>query len=187
MSVMGRSPKAGLGRKQTFAFASLYLSSGRVMIVVAAFLVFGAAASANGGARTDTSVVRYIKGRTIFSGESPKAKLSISREFRFIGTQHVNLHGNADAEQYVFAKLGRANIVDRFYLIQFEHFLPTNHLTYDYTSMHPMKMHNLQFNYDVKSFPDFGALLLEDEGSDGAAMEQMLARRHLLLPRNTVI
>ena len=161
--------------------------SGRVMVVAATCLVFGVATLAYGGGGTDTSAVRHIKGRTIFSGESPTAKLSIPRGFRFIGTQKVNLHGNAEAEQYVFARSGPDNIVQRFYLIQFEHFLPTNNLTYDYASMRTTQIGSLEFKYDVKSFPNLGALLMEDQGSDGKAMEQLLAKQHLVLPHNTVI
>jgi hypothetical protein len=163
------------------------LPSGWGMIVAATYLVLGVATLAYAGDGTDTSAVRHIKGRTIFSGEFPKAKLSIPRGFRFIGTQQVNLYGNAEAEQYVFARSGRDNIVERFYLIQFEHFLPTNNLTYNYASMRTTQIDNFQFNYDVKSLPNFGALLMEDQRSDGAAMEQLLAKQHLLLPQNAVI
>jgi hypothetical protein len=157
------------------------------MVVAAACLVLGAATFAHGGDGTDTSAVRHIKGSTIFSEESPKAQLSIRSGLRFIGTQKINLHGNAEAEQYVFARSDRDNIVEQFYLIQFEHFLPTNHLTYDYASMRTTQLGNFQFNYDVKSIPNLGALLLEDQGSDGEAMAQMLAKQHLVLPHNTVI
>jgi hypothetical protein len=163
------------------------LSSRNAMVVAAASLVLGVATFAYGGDGTDTRAVRHIKGRTIFSEESPKAKLSIRRGLRFIGTQQVNLHGNAEAEQYVFARSGRDNIVEQFYLIQFEHFLPTNHLTYDYASMRTTQIGDFQFNYDVKSMPNLGALLLEDQGSDGQAMEQLLAKQHLVLPHNTVM
>lgn len=161
------------------------LLSGRVMAVAIACSVLGVATFAHAGDGTDTSAVRHIKGRTIFSEESPRAKLTIRRGLRFIGTQQVNLHGNAEAEQFVFARSGRDNIVEQFYLIQFEHFLPTNHLTYDYASMPTTQMGNFQFNYDVKSIPNLGALLMEDKGSDGEAMEQLLAKHHLVLPHNT--
>jgi len=163
------------------------LPSGRVMVVVAICLVLDAATFAYGGDGTNTSAVRHIRGRTIFSGEFPKAELNIRRGFRFIGTQKVNLHGNAEAEQYIFAKLGRDNIAERFYLIQFEHFLPTNDLTYNYVSMPTAQIGSLPFNYDVKSLPNLGALLTEDQGSDGAAMEELLRKRHLSLPHNTAM
>jgi hypothetical protein len=182
-----RAYPSGMGDCEMHLMKRRTLPSGRVMVVAATCLVFGVATFAYGGDGTDTSAVRHIKGRTIFSGESPTAKLSIPRGFRFIGTQQVNLHGNAEAEQYVFARSGHDNIVQRFYLIQFEHFLPTNNLTYDYASMRTTQIDSLEFNYDVKSFPNLGALLMEDQGSDGEAMEQLLAKQHLVLPHNTVM
>ena len=163
------------------------LPSGRVMLVAATCLALAVAMSGNGGARKDTSAVRQIKGRTILSEQFPKARLSIRRGFRFIGTQKVNLHGNAEAEQYVFVRSGRDHIVEQFYLIQFEHFLPTNHLTYDYASMATTQIGDFQFNYDVKSLRNLGALLKEDQGSDGQAMEQLLAKQHLVFPANTAL
>ena len=163
------------------------LLSGRVMVVAAACLVLGVATFAYGADGTDTSAIRHIKGRTIISEESPKARLSIRKGLRFIGTQQVNLHGNAEAEQFVFARSGRDNIVEQFYLIQFEHFLPTNHLTYDYASMRTTQIGNFLFNYDVKSIPNLGALLMEDQGSDGEAMEKLVAKQHLVLPHNTAM
>jgi hypothetical protein len=163
------------------------LPSGRAMVVLAISLILDVATFAYEGDGTNTSAVRHIRGTTIFSGEFPKAELNIRRGFRFIGTQKVNLHGNAEAEQYIFAGVVRDNIAERFYLIQFEHFLPTNDLTYDYASMPTTQIGNLAFNYDVKSFIDLGALLLEDQGSDGAAMEQLLDKRHLSLPHNTAM
>ena len=163
------------------------LPSGRVMVVAATCLALGVATFAYRGDGKDTSAVRHIKGRTIFSEESPRAKLIVRRGLRFVGTQKVNLHGKAEAEQYVFARSGRDNIVEQFYLIQFEHFLPTNHLTYDYASMATTQVGDFQFNYDVKSLRNLGALLKEDQGSDGQAMEQLLANQNLSLPANTVM
>jgi len=157
------------------------------MTGAAVCLVLGVATFAYGGDGTNASAVRHIKGGTISSGEFPKAELSVSREYRFIGTQQLTLHGTAEAEQYIFARQGRENIAERFYLIQFEHFLPANDLTYNYASMPTTQIGDLPFNYDVKSWPDLGALLMEDKGSDGAAMEQLLAKRHLSLPQNTAM
>lgn len=163
------------------------LSRGSALVVAATGLVLAVAIFAYGGDGTSANAVRHVRGRTIFSEESPKAELSIRRGLRFIGTQQVNLYGNAEAEQYIFARSGRNNFVERFYLIQFEHFLPTNDGTYNYASMRTTQIDNLQFNYDVKSWPDLAALLMEDPASDGAAMERLLAKQHLSLPPKTVI
>lgn len=163
------------------------LLSGRAMVFAATCLVLTIATLVYGGDGKDAGAVRHIEGSTIVSEESPKAKLSIRGPLRFIGTQRVNLYGKAEAEQYVFAKAGGDQILEQFYLVQFEHFMPTNDLTYDYASMRTTQIGEFQFNYDVKSFPNLGFLLMEDHGSDGEAMEQLLARHHLVLPQSTVL
>jgi hypothetical protein len=157
------------------------------MLVLATCLALGVATLAHGSDGADTSAIRHMKGRTIFSDEFPRAKLRIRGDLRFIGAQQVNLKGNAEAEQYVFARFGRDNIVHQFYLIQFEHFLSDNHLTYDYAAMQTTKLNKLQFSYDVKSFSGIGNLLREDQGSDGQALQRLLESKHLALPRNIVL
>jgi hypothetical protein len=162
------------------------LLRGGAIIVAAIGLVFGVATFAYPGDGTSPDAARHIKGRTIFSEEFPKAELSVRKGFRFIGTQQINLYGNAEAQQYLFAKSGRDNIVERFYWIQFEHFLPTNNLTYNYDSTRTAQIGDLQFIYDVKSWPDFAALAAEDPASDGAAIGRLLAQQHLSFPHRTV-
>jgi hypothetical protein len=161
--------------------------SRKIMLVLATCLALGTATLAYGSDRADASAVRHMKGRTIFSDGFPRAKLSIRGDVRFIAAQHVNLHGNAEAEQYVFASSDHNNIVNRFYLIQFEHFLPSNSLTYDYSAMKTDEIGKLQFSYDVKAFSGIVNLLREDQGSDGQALEHLLESKQLYLPRNIVL
>ena len=164
---------------------TMHLPSGRTAIVALIWFVLLSTAFAQGMVEANENAPRHLKGRTIVSEKSPKVQLTVGREFVFVGKQQVNLHGNAEAEQYVFARPDRKNIAKRFFLIQFEHFLPTNNFTYDYASMPTTQIGNLPVNYDVKSLPDLGALLLDDKGSDGAALVQLLAKRHISLPHNT--
>jgi hypothetical protein len=162
------------------------LSSRNGMVVAAAGLVLGVATFAYGGDGTSANAVRHVRGRTIFSEESPKAELSVPRGFRFIGTQQVNLYGVAEAEQYLFARSGPDKIVKRFYWIQFEHFLPTNNHTYNYDSTRTTQIGDLQFIYNVGSWPDYAAAVAGDPASDGAAMERLLAKQHLSFPQKAV-
>jgi hypothetical protein len=115
----------------------------------------------------------------------PKAELTVAKQFAFIGAQRVNLYGNAEAEQYLLVKIGGNKTADRFYWIQFEHFLPTNNRTYDYAPKHVTEMGQTQFIYDVKTWPDYAAMQVEDLASDGAVIEHLLARRHLSFLRKT--
>jgi hypothetical protein len=176
----GRGCEMGSRRRQA-------LSKSRAMVVAAISLVLGAGTFAYESGGTSADAVRHVRGRTIFSEEFPKVKLSIRRRFRFIGTQQVNLYGFSEAEQYLFARPGPSNIVESFYWVQFEHFLPTNNKTYNYESTRTTQIGDLQFTYDVKSWPDFAAVLTEDPASDGAAMQRLLAKQHLSFPHKTVM
>ena len=166
---------------------TMYLPSRRTMIVAAICFVLLSTAFAQTAVEDNPNALRHLKGRTIVSEKFPKVQLTIGRGFLFVGKQQVNLHGNAEAEQYVFARPDRENIAKQFFLIQFEHFLPTNNFTYDYASMPTTQIGNLPVNYVVKSLHDLGALMLEDKGSDGAAMVELLAKRHISLPHNTAM
>lgn len=136
--------------------------------------------------KASSGLERRVDGQTIISQALPKATLKIAKPFRFVGTQQVNLYGNAQAEQYLFVKIGRHGIVDRFFWIQFEHYLPTNKFTYNYDSMHAAQMGNLPFVYDVRSWSHYAALYVSNPASDGAAIQRLLAKHDLSLPERAV-
>lgn len=132
------------------------------------------------------AALREVHGRTIVSKELPAAELTFGKDFRYVGGQRVNLYGNADAEQHLFVKGATSGSIERFYMVQFEHFFPANKLTYDYAPTRTTNIGGLQFIYDVKSWPDYAAMQVEDPASDGAAFARLLAEHHLSFPRKTV-
>jgi hypothetical protein len=155
--------------------------------LISAIICFSALASSAAFAQSrpsdDAPRMREVKGQTILSEELPSAELTVGKEFRYVGGQTVNLYGNADAEQHMFVKAGTSGVVERFYWVQFEHFLPTNALTYDYTPDRTTDIGGIQFIYDVKSWPDYAGMQTDDE--DGAAMIRLLARHNLVFPKKT--
>jgi hypothetical protein len=166
---------------------SVKWQSSSVSILSAAASVFTLAAFAQGGGIANTDAVRRVQGNTVYSKEAPKIQLSIAKGFRFVGTQKINLYGVAEAEQFLFVKGGRGGIVESFYWLQFEHFLPSNDRTYNYGFLSLSQMGDLQFNCDVKTWPDLTAALKEDQASDAAAAARLLAKRNLSFPRNAVL
>jgi len=70
-------------------------------------------------------------------------------------------------------------------MVQFEHFFPTNKYTYDYPASRNTDIGGLQFIYDVKSWPDYAAMQIEDPASDGAAFSRLLAQHNLAFPKKT--
>jgi hypothetical protein len=158
------------------------LSSGSAMVVAAIGLLLGVVTFAYAADGTSAHAIRYVRGRTVFSAESPKVDLTVRKGYRFIGTQQVNLYGLAEAEQYVFARQGRDNAVESFYWIQFEHFLPSNDRTYSYRSKHTTQIGDLSFVFNVGSWPDYAAEMAGNPASDGAAIERLLEKQHLSFP-----
>ena len=129
---------------------------------------------------------RQVRAQTIISNELPAADLTFEKDFRYVGGQVVNLYGNADAEQHLFVKGPDSGPVQAFCWVQFEHFLPTNKMTYDYKSDRPTNLGGLAFLYNVMSFPDYAGMIAEDPRSDGAGIARLLAQRGLAFPRRAV-
>ena len=132
--------------------------------------------------KSDSAPARAVHGQTLVSRDLPAAELTIGKDFQYVGGQRVDLYGNADAEQHLFVK-ANGGIVDRFYWIQFEHFLPSNHYTYNYPAERTTDIGGLNFIYDVKSWPSYADMQIEDPASDGAAISRLLGEHHLALPQ----
>lgn len=130
--------------------------------------------------------IREVRGQTVISNVLPKAELTFAREFRHVGSQRVNLYGNAEAEQHLFIKAGDGGLVERFYWVQFEHFLPTNKRTYEYSADRTTTIGGISFIYDVKSWPDYASMQMEDPQSDGAAIAHLLAQNRLSFSKRAV-
>jgi hypothetical protein len=145
------------------------------LVILAAFLT--GAQKAPG-----PTVSRYVQGQTLISGELPSAQITFSAAYRYVGAQVVSLYGNAEAEQHLFVRGPEPGPVQSFYWVQFEHFLPTNKMTYEYENQRPVDINGFRFTYDVKSFRDYAYMQNEDAASDGAAMSQVLAQHHLAFP-----
>ena len=146
-------------------------------------ILFAVISFAQDEAAPHSSVQRQIRGRTLVSTELPAATLTFDKDYRYVGGQTVNLYGNADAEQHVFAKVSGNGSVERFYWIQFEHFLPSNTMKYQYSFDRTAEVGDLRFIYDVKSFPDYDRMQAEDPHSDGAAIRKLLAQHDLSFPK----
>jgi hypothetical protein len=129
--------------------------------------------------------LREVRGQTIISNQVPKADLTFSKDFHYVGGQQVNLYGMAEAEQHVFAVAGSNGVVERFYWVQFEHRLPKDKHTYDYKGP-TTNIGGFSFIYDVKSWPDYAANQLEDPASDGAAIARLLSDHSLAFPKKVV-
>ncbi len=153
------------------------------LIQAALFLALTFPASSAQTSPDSTANLRRVQSNTILSPDLPKADLIFADAFHYVGGQQVNLYGMADAEQHLFVKPGSNGVVDAFYWVQFEHRVATDPHTYNYPADHTTDIGGLNFVYDVKSWPDYAAGMLEDPESDGAAVSRLLAKSNLKFPK----
>lgn len=125
---------------------------------------------------------RSVRGQTLISRQLPAARFTLSKNFHYVGGQVVNLCGNAEAEQHLFLST-QNGLVESFCWLQFEHFLPSNKMTYDYDMHRTVKIGDLNFIYDVKAYSDYPGLTMNDPGSDGTAIAQLAAAHHFGFPK----
>ena len=135
-----------------------------------------------GSALAQTQPQRLVRGQTLVSGELPAARFTLSKKFHYVGGQVINLYGNAEAEQHLFLN-AQNGLVKSFYWLQFEHFLPSNKMRYDYEMDKSVTIGGLNFIYDVKAYSDYPGLTMNDPGSDGAAIAQLAAAHHFSFPK----
>ena len=125
---------------------------------------------------------RSVEDGSLVSHALPAVQLTFPKDFIYVGGQVVQLYGNAEAEQFLFVMPGSDGTAQKFYWVQFEHFLPTNNRTYGYPSQKPVSIGGLPFTYDVRSFSDYRAMQESEPGSDGAAIISLLATHNLKFP-----
>jgi hypothetical protein len=147
-----------------------------------ALMVLFCAGMANAQASDAPAVQRVVKGQSLESQEAPRATFEFEKGFKYLGGQRFFLYGVADAEQHLFVKLASSGAVDRFYWVQFEHYLPSNTHTYDYKPVRTTQFGDFRFVYDTSAFNDYSAVNRNPE-SDGGKALAMLAKNGLSLPK----
>ena len=135
-----------------------------------------------GSALAQSHPQRPVRGQTLVSRELPAARFTLSKTFHYVGGQVINLYGNAEAEQHLFLN-ARNGLVESFCWLQFEHFLPSNKMRYDYEMDRSVKIGDLSFIYDVKAYSDYPGLTMNDPGSDGTAIARLAAAHHFSFPK----
>jgi hypothetical protein len=142
--------------------------------VIVAFLLVSALAQ--------TQPQLSVRGETLVSRELPAARFTLSKDFHYVGGQVINLYGNAEAEQHLFVNT-QNGLVKSFYWLQFEHFLPSNKMSYDYGMDRSVKIGDLNFVYDVKAYRDYPGLTMTDPGSDSTAIARLAAAHQFTFPK----
>jgi hypothetical protein len=121
-----------------------------------------------------------VQGQTLISKSDPAVQITFAPVFKYAGGQRFLLYGVAEAEQHFYTQSNGGKI-ERFYWIQFEHYLPDNKHQYDYPSKRTVDLGGLSFIYDTAVFSDYAGAKGNPE-SDGAKARAMLKKADLVFP-----
>jgi len=97
----------------------------------------------------DKSQNRAVKGQVLISAALPAASLKFDNQFKYVGVQTFILYENARAEQHFFVDADEKGRIKRFYLVQFEGYLPHIKQTYQYKVTKAVKIGGLEFIADA--------------------------------------
>src|ERR1041385_2100696 len=83
----------------------------------------------------DVPLTRHVHGQVLVSGSGPAIQITFGPRFKYVGAQRFTLYGVAEAEQHFFVQAGADGRIERFFWLQFEHYLPGNNHHYDYSEL----------------------------------------------------
>ena len=95
---------------------------------------------------------RQVHGQVLTSGSNPAVQITFDQRFKYAGGQSFILYGVAEAEQHFFVQAGAGGKIERFYWLQFEHYLPNNQHQYDYPPTRTLETGGLTFVHDTEDF-----------------------------------
>jgi hypothetical protein len=97
---------------------------------------------------------RKVESNSVVSTRNPNIRIDIPENARYVGADRWNLYGVADCEVHVFVKADEKKIVQSFYWIQFEGYLPEKpNQRYDYTKDRKMVIDGLEFHLKARFGP----------------------------------
>lgn len=128
-----------------------------------------------------TQLERHAQGQVLTSASNPAVQITFGPQYKYAGGQRFLLYGVAEAEQHFYVQSNSNGQIDRFYWLQFEHYLPDNNHQYNYPSKRTTDLGGLSFIYDTAVFSDYAGAKGNPE-SDGAKARAMLKKAGLVFP-----
>jgi hypothetical protein len=111
---------------------------------------------------------RTIQGHSVTDVASPRLRIQLPKTAKFAGSERWMLFGVADCEVEVFVEAGKNKVVQRYYWIQFEGYLPDKpNSTYDYSSNETRKIDGLDFYIRARFGPN------DDAAKPGSEVEHI--------------
>lgn len=80
---------------------------------------------------------RVVVGNRLVSARDPAIEVWVPESARYLGARRILIDDRFDAELHVFAEHDEHGLIERFYWLQFERFLPDAEGRYDYRASNP--------------------------------------------------
>ena len=99
----------------------------------------GPALAQSGGdpGSTSLSPERRVEGSRVISDADPAIEVRVPEGATYLGARRILIDERFDAELHVFAEVNAFGLIERFYWIQFEEYLPDAPGRYDYRDSNP--------------------------------------------------
>ena len=124
---------------------------------------------------------RQVQGQVLTSSHDPAVQITFGPQFKYAGGQRFPLYGVAEAEQHFYVQANSSGQIQRFYWVQFEHYLPDNNHQYDYPSKRKADIGGLSFIHDSAVFSDYAGAN-KNPDSDGGKARALLKKSGMVFP-----
>lgn len=128
-------PSEGTGRYRRFPT----LWSSAFCAALAVFAPAGPTLAQADGGREATALApeRRVDGSRIISAADPAMEIGVPDRATYLGARRILIDDVFDAEIHVFVEVDSFGLIERFYWIQFEQYLPDAPGAYDYALSNP--------------------------------------------------
>lgn len=94
---------------------------------------------------------RYVAANTLVSTALPAIRVRVAAAFKYVGKIEFKIRDVAQGERYIFVEANDKKI-SRLFIAQFEGFLPSNAMTYNYNFQNALDLNGHRFKQNTFAF-----------------------------------
>lgn len=130
--------------------------------------------------------VSRVENNTFISAENPAMRVSVDRQFKYLGQFPFAIGSEVQGRIYIFAEATPAKKIQRMFVIQQEGFLPSSSDTYKYRITTPATLGKADYQHSV-IFENNADVIREEPGKEADLTERFLAAKGYLLDSELVM
>ena len=149
---------------------------------LSAILFTAGVAAAQDGVGGPPPPERVVRGNWLVSERDPAIKVRVPENARYLGARRILISDRFDAELHVFAEHDAYGLIERFYWLQFEQYLPDAEGRYDYRTSNPETVEFDGLTMHVRPGGENTTQQTIQPGSDYEAFRALIDEAGLRLP-----